>query len=88
MTTVEIVVVVLGILAIILGPAGAVHQALKGMDTRLNVVVNGMTEKLDTMMTAWDKDREETREWLKSVQRTTTDNAAHIKVLLDRDDRE
>ena len=42
--------------------------------------VNNLTKQ-------WDRDRKETREWLKDLQAASSDHEGHIKVLLDRIER-
>ena len=43
--------------------------------------------QVKTLAEQWDRDRTETREWLKSLQAEQTDHGGKIKVLLDRSER-
>ena len=57
----------IGMAALVLGPTGAVWVDIR--------------RQVNTMVKQWDKDRTETREWLKSLEGKTQQNTIDIAVV-------
>ncbi len=73
--------VVIAIAAIILGPAGAMRMALRGLDARLTIIVSGINDRITDFVKTAERDRTETREWLKSLEEKAAQANRDIAVL-------
>ena len=71
--------VIIGLLFILIGPASGIWSGFK-----MNMIV----QRLDFMAKQNNRDREETREWLKDLQLETSENRDAVNLLKDRQERE
>lgn len=72
---------VIAIAAVILGPAGAMRMALRGVDARVTLVVKAINDRIEDFVRTSERERLETREWLKSLEEKSVQAASDIAVL-------
>ncbi len=77
MENLNILWAVLGLVVLVLGPAGGVWAGIKGSVRRLDAQFTTFIGEMKT-------DREETRDWLKSLQEETSRNTTDIARLDER----
>ncbi len=66
--------IIVGLVAVVVGPGGGFYVVMKGASKRIE-------EKFTTFVEQMRIDREETREWLKDLQTETSKNTTDIAVL-------
>lgn len=53
----------------------------------VGVAWGDIRRQVHTLTKQWDRDRKETREWLRDLQTASVEHGGNIKVLLDRIER-